>query len=64
MLKVKRVLGLAGILVLVLAMLFGCARLFWNGDAQSGWYIRLNIGSPGAKAIGPLRFSASVSITR
>jgi hypothetical protein len=52
MLKVKRVLGLAGILVLVLAMLFGCARLFWNGDAQSGWYIRLNIGSPGAKAIG------------
>jgi hypothetical protein len=52
MLKVKRVLGLAGILVLVLGLLFGCARLFWNDDAQSGWYIRLNIGYPGAKAIG------------
>ena len=50
--KVKRVLGFAGILVLVLGLLFGCARLFWNEEAQSGWYIRLNVGYPGAKAIG------------
>jgi hypothetical protein len=51
MVKVKRVLCLAGILVLALAMLVGCARLFWNDDAQSGWYIRLNVGGPGSKAI-------------
>jgi hypothetical protein len=51
MLKVKRVLCLAGVVALALVMLFGCVRLFWNDDAQSGWYIRLNVGNPGAKAI-------------
>jgi len=50
--RIKRVLGLAGIVVLALAMLFGCARLFWDAPQQSGWYIRLNVGDPGAKAIG------------
>jgi hypothetical protein len=50
--RIKRVLGLAGIVVLALAMLFGCARLFWDAPQQSGWYIRLNVGNPGAKAIG------------
>jgi hypothetical protein len=49
--KVKRVLGLAGIVLLALALLFGCARLFWGTTGQSGWYIRLNIGDPGSKAI-------------
>jgi hypothetical protein len=50
--KVKRVLGLAGILVLALAMLFGCARLFLDTTERSRWYIRLNIGGAGTKAIG------------
>ena len=49
MVKVKRVLGLAFIVVLALVLLFGCARLFWGTTGQSGWYIRLNIGSPGSK---------------
>ena len=49
--KMKRVLGLAGIVLLSVAMLFGCAQLFWDTTGQSGWYIRLNIGSPGSKAI-------------
>ena len=52
MTKVERMLGLAGILMLALVLLFGCARLFWNTTGQSGWYIRLNIGDPAAKAIG------------
>jgi hypothetical protein len=51
MAKLKRVLFGAGILVLALALLFGCARLFWDAPQQSGWYIRLNIGNPGTKAI-------------
>ena len=49
---VKRVLGSASIVLLALAMLFGCARLFWDAPDGNGWYIRLNIGNPGAKAIG------------
>jgi hypothetical protein len=49
--KVKRVLGLAGIVLLALALLFGCARLFWGTTGQSGWYIQLNIGDPESKAI-------------
>ena len=49
--KSKGVLCLAGILVLALALLFGCARLFWDAPQDSGWYIRLNVGNPGAKAI-------------
>jgi hypothetical protein len=52
MVKVKRVLFLAGILALALVLLSSCARLFWHDDAQSGWYIQLNVGYPGAKAIG------------
>ena len=51
MVKLKRVIGLTFILVLALVLLFGCARLFWDTAGQSGWYIRLNIGAPGSKAI-------------
>jgi hypothetical protein len=51
MATLKRVFGLLGILVLALALLFGCARLFWDTTGQSGWYIRLNIGDAGSKAI-------------
>ena len=49
---VKRVLSSAGIVLLALALLFGCARLFWNQPGQTGWYIQLNIGNPAAKTIG------------
>jgi hypothetical protein len=49
--KVKRLLSLAGVVALALALLFGCARLFWDAPQDSRWYIRLNVGNPGAKAI-------------
>ena len=51
MLQVKRVCCLAGIVVLALTVLFGC-DLLWEPPERSGWYIQLNIGDPGAKAIG------------
>jgi hypothetical protein len=51
MVKVKRVLGLAFIVVLALVLLFGCAWLFWDTTGQSGWYILLNIGGAGTKTI-------------
>jgi hypothetical protein len=44
-------LWFSGTALLVIVMLFGCAQLFWNGPQQDGWYIQLNIGDPGAKAI-------------
>jgi hypothetical protein len=49
--QVKRVYYLAGIVVLAMAMLFGCS-LLWEPPEPSGWYIQLNVGDPGAKAIG------------
>ena len=48
---VKRVLCLTGVVLLAMAMLFGCARLYWDLAEQSGWYIKLNIGQPAAKGI-------------
>jgi len=52
MLNIKRVLFSAGIVLLALAMLFACARVYWDTPQQSGWYIQLNVGDPGAKGIG------------
>ena len=49
--KSNRVFVLIGAAALVVVMLIGCARLFWGTTGQSGWYIRLNIGDPGSKAI-------------
>ena len=50
--RTTKVLLVTAFVLLIMALLFGCARLFWNEEAQSGWYIRLNVGYPGAKAIG------------
>ena len=50
MLEMKRVFCLAGIVVLALAMLFGC-DLLWEPPERIGGYIQLNVGDPGAKAI-------------
>jgi hypothetical protein len=44
-------LWFSGTALLAIVMLFGCAQLFWNGPQQDSWYIQLNIGNPGAKAI-------------
>jgi hypothetical protein len=57
--KMKCVLGLAGIVVLALALLFGCARLFWGTTGQSGWYIQLNIGGPESKAISVVEYDVT-----
>jgi hypothetical protein len=51
MFKKRRAYYLAGIVLLALAMLSGC-NLFWKPPESSGWYIQLNVGDPGAKAIG------------
>jgi hypothetical protein len=59
MLKVKRIVYSAGIVVLALAMLFGCARLFWDTSQQSGWYIQLNVGNPGAKGVGVVEYEVT-----
>ena len=50
--RTSKVLLAAAFVLLIVALLFGCARLFWDTTGQSGWYIRLNIGNPAAKAIG------------
>jgi hypothetical protein len=50
--RTRKVLLVTAFVLLIMALLFGCARLFWDTTGQSGWYIRLNIGDVGAKAIG------------
>jgi hypothetical protein len=50
--RTRKVLVVTAFVLLIMALLFGCARLFWDVAGQSGWYIRLNIGNPGAKTIG------------
>ncbi len=47
----KKIFVLAGVVVLVTAMLFGCARLLLDGEEQSGSYIKLNILPSAAKGI-------------
>jgi len=41
----------AGIVLLAAIVLFGCSLLGREAAGPDGWYIRLNIGSPGAKGI-------------
>ena len=50
MLKIKRACYWTGIVVLTLALLFGC-DLLWEPPERIGGYIQLNVGDPGAKAI-------------
>ena len=45
----KRMVVLSGVLLFVI--LCGCSRMFWNVDEDSGWYVKLNVGDPGARAI-------------
>jgi hypothetical protein len=50
--RIKRIIVIPGFALLIIVMLFGCARLYWSIDEQEGGYIRLNVGDPGAKGIG------------
>jgi hypothetical protein len=47
----KRSILSAGIVLIALAMLFGCSLSPWDSAGQSGWYIKLEIGNPVAKGI-------------
>ena len=49
--RIKRITLIAGIALVIVAMLLGCARLYWNPEEQDGGYIQLNVGQPGAKGI-------------
>lgn len=50
--KMKNATLVTGVVLLVMAMLFGCSLLPQDGVEESGWHIKLNINHPAAaKAI-------------
>jgi hypothetical protein len=49
--RTTKVLLVTAFVLLIMALLFGCVRRFWDAPQQSGWYIQLNVGGAETKAI-------------